>query len=251
MERALIISTLFVTLNNMKILALGDTHGRTTWERFVNPELYDKIIFIGDYFDSFDVPGEDQIKNFSKIMEFKMKYDDKVVLLVGNHDFHYLDMNERYSGFQRGFMYEIREMVKNNLQHMQMCYVHEDFLFTHAGVTNTWLSSVGYTGEEPIDIFINDLFTYQPKHFCFTSGSKNDAYGNEICQTPIWVRPESLRKDRVTAIPGSERLWCHVVGHTQRPELVIKEDVILIDVLDYKTQALQIIDGKPSIVTLQ
>lgn len=235
----------------MKILAIGDTHGRATWQRFVNPELYDKIVFIGDYFDSFDIKGEEQIRNFLNIMEFKHKYPEKVVLLIGNHDFHYLDMGEQYSGFQKGFQYSIKPLVEENLKHMVMCYKHEDFLFTHAGVTNTWLASVGYTGEDPLDIFINDLFTYQPKKFCFTPGRKNDGYGNEITQGPLWVRPEALREDMVRVIPGSDRLYTHVVGHTARTAVVLAEDIIAIDVLDYNLQALQIIDGVPSIVKLK
>lgn len=235
----------------MKILAIGDIHGRTIWQRFVNPELYDKIIFIGDYFDSWDVKGEDQIRNFLNIMEFKHKYPDKVVLLIGNHDFHYLDMGEQYSGFQKGFQYSIKPLMEENLKHMVMCYRYEDFLFTHAGVTNTWLKNVGYTGEDPVDIFINDLFTYTPKQFCFMPGPKNDGYGNEITQGPLWVRPEALRQDALRAGAAPGRLWTHVVGHTARTSMVITEDIICIDVLDYNLQALQIIDGVPSIVKLQ
>lgn len=234
----------------MKILAIGDLHGRKTWERFVNIDLYDKIVFIGDYFDSLDIPGNRQIENFSKIMELKMNHDEKVVLLIGNHDFHYLEMGEQYSGFQKGYQYEIRDMIKNNLQHMQLCYRHDEFLFTHAGVTNTWLQSTGYIGEEPLDIFLNDLFTYTPKQFCFAPGSKHDAYGNEITQGPLWVRPEALRKDALRVIKGSEKIWCHVVGHTQRMSIAISEDIIGIDVLDFNLQALEITDGVPSIIKL-
>lgn len=134
---------------------------------------------------------------------------------------------------------------------MQMCYIHEDFLFTHAGVTKTWLESVGYNGTDPLDVFINDLFTYTPKKFCFTPGPKHDYYGDETCQTPIWVRPTSLGKDMVTEIPGKPgRVYTHVVGHTQRTEMLIREDIIMIDVLDYQLQALQIIDGQPSKIKL-
>lgn len=235
----------------MKILAIGDIHGRKTWERFVNTDLYDKIIFIGDYFDSFDIPGNKQIENFSKIMELKMNHYDKVVLLIGNHDFHYLDMGEQYSGFQRGFQYEIREMVKNNLEHMQMCFIHENFIFTHAGITNTWLKSVGYSGKGPIDNFINELFKFTPKKFCFTPGFKHDTYGNEMCQTPIWVRPEALRADMLRTISEKPlKVWTQVVGHTQRTNIILADDIIAIDVLDYEAKALQIIDGVPSIVKL-
>jgi predicted phosphodiesterase len=39
----------------MKLIALGDTHGRSKWKEIVEKENdADKIIFIGDYFDAKD-----------------------------------------------------------------------------------------------------------------------------------------------------------------------------------------------------
>ena len=37
-----------------KWIAIGDVHGRNTWQQIVNLEIdnVDKIIFVGDYFDS-------------------------------------------------------------------------------------------------------------------------------------------------------------------------------------------------------
>lgn len=73
-----------------KTVFIGDIHGRTIWKRIVKKEGQEcKYIFIGDYFDSFDIPGIDQIHNFKEICEFKRENKDNVILLIGNHIFDY------------------------------------------------------------------------------------------------------------------------------------------------------------------
>ena len=52
-----------------RTLVLGDTHGLSLWKQIVKQENPDRVIFIGDYFDSFDIPGVDQIHNFKEIIE--------------------------------------------------------------------------------------------------------------------------------------------------------------------------------------
>ncbi len=37
----------------MKTIVIGDIHGRTSWKDIIEKEqTWDKVIFIGDYFDS-------------------------------------------------------------------------------------------------------------------------------------------------------------------------------------------------------
>lgn len=73
----------------MKIIVNPDVHGRHFWEesaKLINE--MDKIIFLGDYFDPYDfekISVEDAIENFQKIIKFKQRYDDKIILLFGNH----------------------------------------------------------------------------------------------------------------------------------------------------------------------
>ena len=52
-----------------KVIVVGDTHGRDTWEKVIdkNPD-FDLIIYIGDYFDSFDIDVPAQISNFRNII---------------------------------------------------------------------------------------------------------------------------------------------------------------------------------------
>ncbi len=72
-----------------KTLVLGDTHGRSFWKLAVNIEQPDRVIFVGDYFDSFDIGTEEQLNNFLDILEYKKSGGAEVVLLIGNHDHHY------------------------------------------------------------------------------------------------------------------------------------------------------------------
>ena len=57
----------------MKTIVLGDIHGRNVWKDIVFQEQADRVIFIGDYFDSFDIGPAEQMLNFKDIIEFKEK----------------------------------------------------------------------------------------------------------------------------------------------------------------------------------
>ena len=102
-----------------KLVAIGDIHGRDTWKQIVEQEQPDTVVFVGDYFDSYDIPGIDQIHNFKNIIQWKLDNPQcKVVLLVGNHDFHYMSTcNEYYSGFQRDLYIPIGEVLETNKHH--------------------------------------------------------------------------------------------------------------------------------------
>jgi predicted phosphodiesterase len=73
----------------MKTIIISDVHGRDMWKYIINQEQPDRVVFLGDYFDSFDIPGIDQIHNFKQIIEYKNSHQSEVILLIGNHDYHY------------------------------------------------------------------------------------------------------------------------------------------------------------------
>ena len=77
-----------------KILIIPDVHGRTFWKYAItNIDKYDKVIFLGDYLDPYpyeEISFEDAVINFKEILEFKKANSDKVELLIGNHDCHYI-----------------------------------------------------------------------------------------------------------------------------------------------------------------
>lgn len=215
----------------MKIVALGDTHGRYNWKEIVAKEIdADKIVFIGDYFDTHDdVTPEQQIENFLEIIEFKKANMDKVVLLIGNHDFHYTGYAySTYSGYQYGAAPRIREILLDAISNdlMQMCYKNDIYVFTHAGVTKTW-AETNKIDLNDMENSINEMFKTRPMMFDFTMGDNYSQTGNDITQTPIWVRPQALLSDAIEDI-------VYIVGHTTVMKLGLMEqlpNLILIDCL--------------------
>jgi len=230
----------------MKTIFLGDTHGRDTWKRILKKENPQKVIFIGDYFDSFDIPGLIQMANFKDIVRLKESGELEVVLLVGNHDYHYMDVDDYgdYSGFQSKLALPIKMLLKENAHHLQMAHEHEGWLCTHAGVTKTFCKNKGIDPKNA-EQEINELFKHKPNEFGFDG---YDGYGDDVTQGPIWVRPRSLYKDSIDKK--------QIVGHTDVRALVHPESTesvfYNIDTLDYKDPSYLVMeDGKMSIRQLK
>lgn len=227
----------------MKICAIGDIHGRNIWEKIVlieNP-MVDKWVFIGDYFDSRDgLTTLDQIENFKKILKFKEENPDKVVLLIGNHDFHYLKgCGETYSGYQQFAFIDINEVLQPavNKGLLQMCYVYDEFIFSHAGLTNTWCE------DNEIDLYrieesVNLKLLTNIDAFKFEFGANLDRSGDDINQSPIWVRIPSLLKDMVVG-------FTYIVGHSTVRQMHMADNIIAIDCLGTSQEYLIIDNGEP------
>lgn len=197
---------------NYNITVIGDIHGRDKWTdnapNFI--EQSDVTIIVGDYFDSFDIPHLAQIETFKKIISLKDSYGDKLVLLLGNHDYHYLDISDiAYSGYNKAASWSIRHILEPEVKNgnIQIAYQKNNLLFTHAGVTNTWVldsfplkPNMNNLADE-----LNLLFKHKPLVFDFVRGGLGQ--GDTIDNGPLWVRPQQLLKDQ---IPD----YIQVVGHT-------------------------------------
>ena len=212
----------------MRIIALGDTHGRTDWKEIIAKETFDKIVFHGDYFDTHDkISFEQQMNNFIDIINYKRENVDKVILLLGNHDHHYLaSTNVTGSGLQKKNKINIQKQLHIAIDDdlIQMCFIVDNLLFSHAGITKTWCKRNSLNDETPIDELVNSLFKENPNAFEFAYCGNYNVYGDDIGQTPIWVRPKSLLKDRIDG-------FIQIVGHTPQDKLIVTNDVIFIDTL--------------------
>lgn len=234
------------------LIAIGDTHGRDNWKKIINQHIddVDKFVFVGDYFDSFDIGPEQQMSNFLDIIEFKKNNIEKVDLLIGNHDFHYLYIDgsiKQYSGYQELRDFDIHHLLDENKKYLQLATQYNDeYLFTHAGVTQTWASLVGIDPTLPIPelvVQLNDVLEFQPKKLDFNSGIDrySDPYGNNHFQSPIWVRPPSLTFD------GLENVF-QVVGHTGQSTIMTKfEGFAFIDTMERDEYL--IIDDENKLIT--
>lgn len=225
----------------MKIIALGDTHGRDIWKQIVKVEEdFDKFIFIGDYFDTREgIDASTQIQNFKEILEFKKANPDKVFLLIGNHDFHYLKgCGETYSGYQQYAAMDINEVLQPAVTsgHMQICHVFDEYIFSHAGLTNTWCEN------NDIDLYnieesVNVRFMKNMESFKFEYGENLDKSGDDVTQSPLWVRIPSLFRDMVKG-------FTYIVGHTTVKEMHMASNIVAIDCLGTSNEYLVIQDGQ-------
>ncbi|MDR0598898.1 MAG: metallophosphoesterase [Treponema sp.] len=183
--------------------AIGDVHGRPFWKNYLDDD-FSAFYLVGDYFDTHG-RGADfkkQYGNFNEICAAARK-DRRLKLCLGNHDYHYLQgvRNQRYSGFQETRAPQIGRVLEDNLDLLNVVYVTEDrYLISHAGVTAWFLASIG--GKKPEDI--NAAFRKDRNILNFNGF---DPYGDDITQSPIWVRPGALRED---PLPG----YHQIAGHT-------------------------------------
>ena len=222
----------------MKLIAIGDIHGRTIWKDIIEAQTFDKVIFIGDYFDSKeDIDAESQMKNFIEICKLKRANPEKVILLLGNHDYHYLDgVGEEYSDFQSDYFTYINGLVQGAFDAglLQVSYLHGNILFTHAGITKTWCAE-NHIDLEKLPESINECF--HKNRLTFRYHALQD---NTSAISPIWVRPDTLIPDKIDG-------YVQVVGHTKHQKVTAIDDVYFIDTFSYAKEFL-VIDGEKIIV---
>jgi predicted phosphodiesterase len=207
----------------MKTIFLGDTHGRGLWKDIIRTELPDRIVFIGDYFDSYDKECTTalQIHNVKQIIELKTLTREsgsmEIIMLIGNHDHHYFPEvgYTGTSGYQYGGAPAINQFLDENREHFQMAYQMDNILCTHAGVGYDWLVNQNKYehGVDPgtISDYINAIWKYKPGAFVFNG---RDPYGDSKTQTPIWIRPSSLMAGNKDTYLKDQ--YIQIVGHTQQ-----------------------------------
>jgi len=207
----------------MKTVVIGDLHGRSTWKLITHLENPDRVVFIGDYFDSFIITPVEQIKNFEELIRYKETAKCEVVMLIGNHDYHYFPEvgNVGTSGYQTRMAPTLQHLIDDNRHHLQLVYQMNEYLFSHAGVSSDFMDAVyGKDGwqTESIANDLNEMFRHKPLTFDFGAAasikkiSYLDPHGDNKEQSPLWIRPRSLmRANRETL----KKQVIQVVGHTQ------------------------------------
>ena len=141
-----------------KAFIVPDVHGRAFWikaKEALSDETIDKIVFLGDYFDPYDdeeeyISDEKLIDSFNQIVQMKKENPEKIVLLLGNHDIHYLYKNQYCSRHDGENESRNCELIKSNLDCFDLMYIddiscndYNKVLFTHAGLTSGTLKTFG------------------------------------------------------------------------------------------------------------
>jgi hypothetical protein len=190
-------------------LVMGDIHGRDFWKRYIE-EDFTEFYFVGDYFDSFNVPFARQYRNFNEICKMARK-NKKIKLCLGNHDYHYLGkvLGQQYSGYQEEHFYDIYQVLEKNMDLLKVVHVTEDnHVISHAGVSAWFMERIKRAGYKTVED-INRAFEDNRNILNFNG---RNPYGDDITQSPIWIRPNSLEQQPLDG-------YHQIVGHTPVPEI--------------------------------
>lgn len=208
----------------MKVLAIGDVHAKQ-WMMYEVAELvdlYDHIVFVGDYADNFNTSPTSSMATWRLLRQFMQAYPDKVHAVIGNHDYSYIhaEIAGRSSGWHPVTFTLINtpenKKIKDWLLSLPVLFELEGVTYSHAGVTNEW-------------------------------NGKEDVYSLWSDVSPIWARPKQMGGNvTYKDIP-------QVIGHNPSKEIWNPEpNVWCIDTFseDQNNQPfgdktfLEIIDGK-------
>ncbi len=111
-------------------IIVGDIHGDIEKAHaFLDYKPDAMHVALGDYLDSFTVPFQQQVECLNLLM------DSEAVLLLGNHDCHYLRKPLfHFAGYQLNHAAELQDLMEYNLFRFKAAYSLDGYLLTHAGL---------------------------------------------------------------------------------------------------------------------
>lgn len=150
------------------LLIVPDVHGRPFWREPVKSGEYAHAVFLGDYSDPYPSEGIDRdasVEMFREIVDFAEEHKDKVTLLLGNHDMHYV--SDAFDNLARGSRHSFWSRrpistIYNAHRHLFRLAFEADYegthcLLTHAGVSSVWAREHEHVLGEPTAANINAL----------------------------------------------------------------------------------------------
>ena len=222
-------------MKRIKTISIGDPHGLGTW-KYVEEKEYDKIIFMGDYVDSFFLPDINIEQNLEDIIQFKKDNYEKVVLLLGNHDLQYMFDYKGFgcSGYRKGMYHVLNEIFYTNLDLFDVAFMingvdEQRYLWTHAGVHSGWYYQrflPSFKGTSIENLKLDEQLSVEfigRNQTVFDVGHRRGGY--QQVGGPFWAdRTETIRKPL--------KHYHQIVGHT-RSKKIIQHDVDLFTSITY------------------
>lgn len=216
----------------MKIISIGDLHGEDCWKK-IDFSRYDKAVFIGDYTDSFTVSNTQMLKNLEELIALKKSNLEKYVLLLGNHDIHYMFFPLfRCTGYRKEMQEMFTGLYKDNIQLFDIAYQYKNYLFTHAGISKKWFkkyeSYFKDLNEKSIAECLKDIFNSEHYQILFEIGAKRGGSRTDTGGI-VWADITETQNDYLDG-------YHQIVGHTPRYDIQTfggdTQSITYIDVLE-------------------
>lgn len=217
-----------------KILIIPDVHGRTFWKSALESGDYQTIVFLGDYADPYEMEGitnRDALKNFESIIAFKQQNPEKVVLLLGNHDLHYystyyceLARSSRYDPVSAVPLHRLFTKYSSLFQlAWETDWGSRHYLFSHAGITQSWLQRNMELIGQPDAEHLNRLL-HSNEGLASLAQVGRMRWGSYPSGSIVWADIDELLGSN--PLPGVYQ----IVGHTQLfDEPIITADLACLD----------------------
>ena len=218
-----------------KVLVIPDIHGRRFWkdatEKYANE--VDKIIFLGDYHDPYKaeegIDSKPSIENFEGILTFYEANKDKTVMLIGNHDYHYIeDTATGCSRFDHANALRMKEIFSEYKDDMKLAHEEEiagkKYLFTHAGLMHGWCETYNDIIGEPTVENINMMLGHPNGPIALWAVSRYRG-GIDKSGSILW----SDAREKLGNDDKLEGDWFQVFGHTQLMKPFIMETWACLD----------------------
>lgn len=217
-------------------IIIPDVHGRNFWKdavvQYKNTGAL--IIFLGDYMDPYPsekIRFDQAYENFKDIIEFKKNDPEHVILLIGNHDLHYITNSDKCRSSRYDYLhnFEICELFKQNLGLFKLMHVLDTasgkkYVFSHAGITRNWLDK--YSKNLGIDRG-NDISELYTAKFSDVIGSLkiNELFADDKTREDVITALSAISYRRGGYDEFGSMIWEDVLAFiTQKTE----EDVIQI-----------------------
>lgn len=211
-----------------KILIIPDVHGRKFWRRAIERgfnENVDKIIFLGDYSDPYHSEGishEDALIELEDIIKIKEKNPSKVILLLGNHDAHYL--SESFSSctrYSHEYASKYYDLLANRVEFHKAYECEQNgvkYLFTHAGVSPEWLQNNRIKEKTDLSLILNKVPLDIYNQSSYLRG------GYFLFGSPLWadVREHASSEKRL-------KDYIQVFGHTMLSRPYFGDKIFCLD----------------------
>lgn len=199
---------------NITITIIPDMHGDVHWKKAMTiTSTY--YVSLGDWFDSFTVPHDKQIENFKEYVTWVRQDPEHRLTCIGNHDLAYLQSLEKgmnVSGHSAEYHEQIHAILMENIMMFKPIIELYGIVFSHAGVSKRWMANCDIninrlcsnynwvTNPEPLDFQTRNISKKYNYHVL-------DPAGDNIFQSPLWIRPKSLLKNSYFPF--------QVVGHSE------------------------------------
>ena len=178
-----------------KLIIIPDVHGRSFWKKTVEEYPEEEFIFLGDYLDPYPQDGvsvDEAFEGLQQIVALKECRPDKVTLLWGNHDLHYLYPELEGARFDSVNAERNQTFFRKHRELFQIAAEREvagkRYLFTHAGVGRLWIESfVPSLPEEMITAALLNESFYLPAFKKALSAVSYYRGGPDLYGSCIWA----------------------------------------------------------------